>query len=78
VPTRLELIAEAFPLHYQRIVEETYRQVPSGEAREYLGRETSIDAFDALTGAFYWDESAEGYDYWAAFAFWNAARTRGN
>lgn len=65
MPSRLELLAEAFPLHYQRIVEETFRQVPTAEAREYLNSQ-AVNANDALCSAFEWKRSVEGHDYWAA------------
>ena len=67
--TGLELLREAYPLHVQRILEETYRQEPTRlplmlENHRNLGRWT--DAATVLECAFVWQRSTEGYDYWRA------------
>jgi hypothetical protein len=71
--TRFEMIAAAFPLHAQRIAECVYEHNPSGAMvlRRFLT--DPADDFDVkrgagaiLQGAFSWDQTHEGHNYWSA------------
>lgn len=66
--TRFEIIAEAYPLHSQRIAEATYDEGGEIELR-YLFASTKYTLPDAgiiVSQCFVWSRTTEGYDYWQA------------
>lgn len=76
--TRFEQIAAAFPLHCQRIAECVYQHNPYGPTGLANFLTAPSDAFNlehggaVLQGAFMWEFSEEGHNYWSALA--NGAR----
>jgi hypothetical protein len=73
--TRFEQIAAAFPLHAQRIAEETFAQTDSDWFDFWLNgpHSSHIRASSVLHSSFNFSTTIEGFEYWYALA--DGART---
>ena len=69
--TNREVLAAAFPLHFQRICEAAYEYYGDKlPLNEFLDDPTRCeDAFFTLQGGFVWENTTEGHDYWQALAY---------
>lgn len=67
--TNLEVLAEAFPLHFQLIVERTHEAAPPRSVETLQEPFKSYSPQGLLFSLFIWDETPEGLAYWCALAY---------
>jgi hypothetical protein len=60
--TRREVLAKAYPLHFQRIMELSFRSYDNADA------DVDENPTFHLEGAFVWHNTEEGHEYWQALA----------
>jgi len=69
----IDLLRLRYPLHVQRIAEAIHVQAINDSDDDYrvtwfLYDQEVDPAYPILASAFYWAETAEGHEYWAALA----------
>lgn len=70
--TNREVLAETYPLHFQRICEEVHAQNKGRYYRNsnWLDTVALGGGSEALCSAFLWNQSAEGQSYWSRLAMY--------